>query len=369
MNQLRIAVIGAGHLGRIHARLLPQIEGVRLVVVADPSPAVQRELIATTAVPIISDYRKIVNEIDAAIIATPTRNHFDIAADLLSRSIHCLIEKPITDCPYQAAQLQGLAEQHNCVLAVGHVEQFNPAIQLAFERVGEPKFIQSCRTSGYTFRSTDIGVVNDLMIHDIDLVNTAFPGRLIQIQACGFSVFGGHEDIAQARLQFDCGGVANLTASRCSFSAERNMLIFGTAGFAAVDLANHKIKSIRFPGWLKQQRFNFQSVTVEQREFIKEQLFTRLLPVEESVPERTNAILEEQINWISAILKGDPVRNTAANATEAVRIAVQVLDQIDRHEWHGNSTGHIFPESENPEILAFSDELPVELQPPITRAA
>ena len=369
MNQLRIAVIGAGHLGRIHARLLPQIEGAQLVAIAEPSPAVQRELIETTAVPIISDYRKIVDDIDAAIIATPTRSHFDIAAELLSRSIHCLIEKPITDCPYQAAQLEGLAEQHNCVLAVGHVEQFNPAVRMAFERVGEPKFIQTCRASGYTFRSIDIGVVHDLMIHDIDLINTAFPGRLMQSQACGFSVFGGHEDIAQARLQFDCGGVANLTASRCSFTAERTMQIFGTDGFAFVDLANHKIRSIRYPGWFKQRRFDFQSVTAEQREFVKEHLFTRLLPVEEFVPERTNAILDEQIDWISAILNGGSIRNTAANATEAVRIAGQLLDQIDRHQWNTNSSGEMLPDRGKSTIFAFSDELPNELRTPLNRAA
>ena len=203
-----------------------------------------------------------------------------------------------------------IAEEKNCVLSIGHVEQFNPALRMAFDLVGQPKFVQSCRASSYTYRSTDIGVVHDLMIHDIDLVNAAFGGKMMRSHACGFSVFGNHEDIAQARLQFSCGGIANLTASRCSFNAERNMQIFGTDGFAAVDLANHSVKSIRYPGWMKNKDFDFSSATAEQRDYIKENLFKSILPVEESEPVKTNAILDEQVEWVEAILTGAPVRNT-----------------------------------------------------------
>ena len=335
MSKIRVAVIGAGHLGKIHARLLPQLENTELVGIADPSPRIQRELIETTNVPVISDYRKLIGDIDAAIVATPTRSHFDIAEDLLSRSIHTLIEKPITDCPYQARQLVELAEENDCVLSVGHVEQFNPAIQNALEVVGQAKFIQACRASGYTLRSTDIGVVHDLMIHDIDLVNTAFAGKMIRSHACGFSVFSEKEDIAQARLQFDCGGIANLTASRCSFEPQRSIQIFGTDGFAAVDLANQRVKSIRYPGWMKNREFDFETATLEQREFVKEKLFQEVLPVVEATPDKQNAILEEQKDWINGIRNQSAIRNTGTNAAEAVRIANQVLDQIAAHRWEG----------------------------------
>ena len=203
------------------------------------------------------------------------------------------------------------------------------------EVVGQAKFIQACRASGYTFRSTDIGVVHDLMIHDIDLVNTAFAGKMMQSHACGFSVFGEKEDIAQARLQFSCGGIANLTASRCSFEPQRSLQIFGTDGFAAVDLANHKVKSIQYPGWMKERQFDFESATAEQKEFVKEKLFQEVLPVVEATPDRQNAILEEQRDWIQCILNQKPLRNTGENAAEAVRIASQVLEQIAAHRWEG----------------------------------
>ncbi|MEM9412347.1 MAG: Gfo/Idh/MocA family oxidoreductase [Planctomycetota bacterium] len=336
MNPLKVAVIGAGHLGKIHARLLPQIENVELVAIAEPSPMVQRQLIESSQVPIFSDYRKILDDIDAAVIATPTRSHFEIAEVLLQNSIHVLIEKPVTDCPYQAKQLVELAREQGCVLSVGHVEQHNPVVRQALEQVGTPKFIQSVRASGYTYRSTDIGVVHDLMIHDIDLVNAAFPGRLTTSNACGFAVFGEREDMAQARLQFSCGGIATLTASRCSFSPERSMQIFGTDGFAALDLANHSIQFVAYPNWMKSRSFDFSAVTDEQREFIKANLFDQVMKIETVQPEKNNAILEEQTEWINAIFNGTAMRNTGENAAEAVRIAGQVLEQIDSHAWFGD---------------------------------
>ncbi len=339
MSELQIGIVGAGHLGKIHARLIGQLEGVTLVSIADPSPLIQRELIESTDVPVISDYRKLVGAIDAAVIATPTRSHFEIAEDLLSQGIHCLIEKPITDCPYQARQLVELAAEKNLVLSVGHVEQFNPAIRFAMEKVGTPKFIQACRASGYTYRSTDIGVVHDLMIHDIDLVNSFFPGTLVKTAACGFNVFGDKEDMAQARLEFDCGGVANLTASRSSFEAQRSLQIFGTDGFAAVDLANHSVKHITYPSWMKQREFDFSKADMSQREFVKTNLFSDILPLESTQPEKINAILAEQQDWVNCILNGSQLHNSGELAAEAVRIAGQVLERIEQHQWFVDSAG------------------------------
>ena len=362
-SSIRVAVVGAGHLGRIHAKLLPQLDQVELVAIADPCPSVQRSFIEGSEVAVVSDYQKIIDEIDAAVIATPTRSHFEIAEYLLSRGKHVLIEKPITDCPYQARQLVDLAEEMQCILSVGHVEQFNPAIQSALDVVGQPKFIQACRASGYTYRSTDIGAVYDLMIHDIDLVNTAFAGELVDCNACGFAVFGGHEDMAQARLQFSCGGVATLTASRCSFSSERSIQIIGTDGFAAVDLANHSVKSIRYPQWLKDQSFDFNAANQEQREFIRDNLFTEILPVEESSPDRANAILEEQREWIECIHTGSPMRNTGTNAAEAIIIADQVLSQIEKHQWNGEHSqpAQLIPFA--PQTGSLPSQLPGPLQP------
>ena len=151
MNRVRVAVIGAGHLGKIHTRLLhSQPDQVQLVGVADPSPEAQRAVLNQAEIQVVSDYRKLIPEIDAAIIATPTRFHHAVAMDLLQNGIHTLIEKPLTDSVADAEELVEVAQSNDCVVQVGHVERFNPAIATALRQVGTPKFIQASRTSTYT---------------------------------------------------------------------------------------------------------------------------------------------------------------------------------------------------------------------------
>lgn len=333
MTKLRVAVVGAGHLGRIHTRLLASNDQVELVAVADPSPLAQKQIVDEFNVRTVSDYRKLIGSIDGAVIATPTRMHFDIAQNLLSEKIHTLIEKPLTDSTSDAQELVSLAQRNDCVVQVGHCEQFNPAIKSALDRVGEPKFIQAIRASGYTFRSTDIGVVHDLMIHDIDLVNSMFDGEVIDTKGVGISMFGQNEDIAHARLQFRGGGVANLTASRCSFKAERSFQIFGTNGYASVDLAESKVTCVEIPDWVKNRQYNVLDTTPEQQAFIRDNLFTKILPKEEVEVPRTNAILDEQKNWVQAIKHGGRPRIPVEQGMEAVVIAQSVLDSIATHCW------------------------------------
>lgn len=333
MNKLRVAVIGAGHLGKIHARLLDSQKGIELVAVADPSPSAQQQILASHETRTVSDYAKIIDEIDAAVIATPTRTHYEVASHLLERGIHTLIEKPLADSVTDARQLVELANRNKCVVQVGHVEQFNPAIKKAIAQIGQPKFIVANRLSGYTFRSTDIGVVHDLMIHDIDLVNSLFPGKLFETRAVGMSMFGHHEDMAQARLQFSCGGVANLTASRCSFENERTMKIFGTEGFAHVDLATSKLTIVEVPQWVRDRQYDLLDTTPEQQAFIREALFEKILPKRNIEIEKSNAILSEQQDWIAAIGRGESTRVSAEQGFQAVEIAQSVLDSLAAHRW------------------------------------
>jgi predicted dehydrogenase len=373
MSKLRIGVIGAGHLGRIHVKLLSQIESAELVAIADPSPAVQQEMIQQSNVPVLSDYRKIIDQIDAAIVATPTRSHYEIAQNLLSHSIHTLIEKPITDCPYRAHQLVELAKSSQCVLSVGHVERFNPAIRLALNDVGRVKFVQTCRFSGYTFRSTDIGVVHDLMIHDLDLLNWIFRSTVSDCRAAGFSVFGGLEDIAQAHLQFECGSVANLTASRCSFVTQRTIQIFGTDAFAAVDLAAQQVRVVRYPSWLKSRQLDFQSLTPDQKSFVRDKLFAEVFSVQEKTPDKGNAILEEQQDWIRCIREGTEPVNSGENALAAIRLAQLILDKIDAHCWDDTTRAigplATFADSPSPDERPSTIPLPTALRPSHQRAA
>jgi predicted dehydrogenase len=334
MNRVRVAVIGAGHLGKIHTRLLhSQANEVQLVGVADPSPEAQRAVLDQVEIAVVSDYHKLIPEIDAAVIATPTRFHHAVAMDLLENGVHTLIEKPLTDSVEDAKELVEVADANDCVVQVGHVERFNPAVATALEHVGTPKFIQAARTSTYTFRSTDVGVVHDLMIHDIDLVNSMFSGTMTESRAVGISVFGHHEDTAQARLQFSCGGVANITASRCSFSPERTIQIFGTDGFAAVNLANSTVTAIRIPSWLRQREYDVLQATPEQQAWIREKLFESVLKKQEIEVPTTNAILCEQQDWLESIRAGSTPRVSAQQGSEAVAIAQSVLDQINTHRW------------------------------------
>lgn len=358
MTKLRVAVVGAGHLGKIHARLLNSIDEVDLVAVADPSPLAQQQLLDQIETRVVSDYRKLFGEIDAAVVATPTRTHFDVASDLLNANIHTLIEKPLTDSVSDAEELVHLADRQQCVLQVGHVERFNPAIKTALRLVGEPKFIQATRMSGYTFRSTDIGVVHDLMIHDIDLVNSVFPGSPVNSAAVGMSMFGHHEDMAQARIQFSCGGVANLTASRCSFNAERTFQIFGTEGFANVDLATSKVTFVKVPAWIRQRKYDILDTTPEQQAFIRDNLFSKILPKSEIDVPPSNAILSEQQDWINAIQNGTSPQVTAEQGKQAVEIAQSVIDAIAVHRWSAaepQSTGPlgIYPDAQEPTTLPF----------------
>ena len=333
MTKLRVAVVGAGHLGKIHARILQTQTEAQLVAVADPCSVAQQQITQQLGVRAVNDYRELFGEIDAAIVATPTRTHFEIAQELLSHRVHTLIEKPMTDSVSDAEELVHLANRHQCVVAVGHVERYNPAIKSALELVGTPKFIQASRMSGFTFRSTDIGVVHDLMIHDIDLVNSIFPGKLIDTRALGMSVFGRNEDMAQARLQFDCGAVANLSASRCSYQAERSFQIFGSDGYANVNLTQSTVTFVEVPDWVKDRQYDLLDTTPEQQAVIREELFKKILPKSEIEVPKTNAILSEQKNWLTAIRDGEPCRVTAQQGKEAVEIAQSVIDSLAAHRW------------------------------------
>ena len=356
MTKIRVAVVGAGHLGKIHTRLLNSQNDVNLVAVADPSPIAQQAILDEFETLTVSDYQKLIGEIDAAVIATPTRMHFEIARNLLEAGVHTLIEKPMTDSVADAQELVHLADRNQCVIAVGHVERFNPAIKSALDLVGKPKFVQASRTSGYTFRSTDIGVVHDLMIHDIDLINNMFTGSVNDTRAVGMSMFGHNEDMAQARIQFSCGGVANLTASRCSFNSERVIQIFGTNGYAKVDLTESQVTFVKVPDWVKNRRYDIHDTTPEQQKTIREELFTKILPKSQIDVPKTNAILAEQKNWLNGIRNGEPVKVNGQAGKEAVAIAQSVIDSIATHRWselEPQSTGPFGLIEPNSEILPF----------------
>ena len=333
MKKIRVAVIGGGHLGQIHTRLLKSNLHASLVAVCDPQPLVQQKFIQQFDVRAVSDFRKILPDIDAAVVATPTSLHHAVAKELLSHGIHLLIEKPVTNDAEQARELVELAKTNKCIVQVGHVERFNPAIQVALKAVGQPRYIEAERLSGYTYRSTDIGVVHDLMIHDIDLASWIFGSPVIETRSVGMSVMGDHEDMAQSRLQFACGAVANLTASRCSYQPRRVLRLFGPAGFANVDLTANKVEVVQVPTWIGQREFDFKSANTEQQAFVREQLFHSILPKTEIVVEPANAIALEHQDWLKAIGTNRQPLVSLEQAAIAIDIAERILEQIKSHSW------------------------------------
>jgi len=362
VSQLRVAVIGAGNLGRIHTRLLAENANVQLVAVADPNPAALKPIEEQFNVVTVSDFQSLIGQIDAAVVATPTRFHHQVASELLENGIHTLIEKPIADCISDAQDLVNIARRTKSVVQIGHVEQFNPTFKEALAKIGQPKFVQASRMSGYTFRSTDIGVVYDLMIHDIDLVNSMMPGSLMETRAIGMSIFGQNEDMAQARLQFDCGAVANLTASRCSFAPERSMQIFGTEGFAQIDFTQSKVTLIEIPSWMRNRELDFFHLSLQQQAFVRESLFDNVLKKREIEVPRSNAIHDEHQDWILAIKEGRDPKVSIEQGAAALAIAKSVLDSLNTHRWERNNMATTGPLAKLPWSEA-GDAIPAELSP------
>lgn len=343
MNAIRFAVIGAGHLGRIHARLLDSIDEVQLIGIADPSHAARRAAAAECGAATFPDPRPLLGHIDAAVVATPTHCHHAVAMELLRQGVHVLIEKPLASNMEQADELIRTARSQRRVLQVGHVERFNPALQAARPYLRRPRYIEAIRTGPFTCRSTDVGVVLDLMIHDLDVILSLVPSRLSTVQALGISILGGHEDMAQARLEFENGCVANLSASRTSFEAHRRMQVFGDDGFAAVDFAKRSVRVIRPHEQLLRRGLSVEQLSTDEKTDLRENLFRTWLPLEELTVREANPLRDELTEFVRCIRTGQAPQVDGMQAREALDVALQVVDRIDRHRWDGTDSGLVGP--------------------------
>jgi len=238
---VRIAVIGVGHLGRHHARILSTLPGVQLVAVVDTNQARARAIAAAHGTDAAFDYREVIDRVDAVTIAVPTAAHRDIALPFLQRSIPALVEKPLSRTLDEADALIEAAADAAVPLAVGHTERFNPAVQAARPLLTDPRFIEVHRLGTFPERSLDIDVVFDLMIHDLDIVLSIVASDVDSIEAVGVPVLTGRVDIANARLRFANGCIANLTASRISRDRVRKIRFFQPSAYLSIDYASQKV--------------------------------------------------------------------------------------------------------------------------------
>ena len=238
----RVAVIGVGHLGQHHARIYAAMDGVELVAVADTNAARAGEIAAKHGTRAVADARELLGQVDAVSIAVPTTAHVQVAMPFLERKTAVLVEKPIAASVEEADRLIDAAERHGAVLAAGHTERFNPAVEAARPMIADPRFIEVHRLGAFPERSLDIDVIFDLMIHDLDLLLALVRSEVVSVEAVGVNVLTPRTDIANARIRFASGCIANLTASRISRDRVRKIRFFQHSTYVSVDYAAREVE-------------------------------------------------------------------------------------------------------------------------------
>ena len=309
MKKLRVGVVGVGYLGQFHAEKYTRMTDVELVGIVDinrPRAESVAEKVNTTA---YTSHQALFGKVDAVSIAVPTRSHFVIAKDFLHNNIDILIEKPITVTIEEADELIRLAESNNLMIQVGHLERFNPAIVALKDIVKQPMFIESHRLSIFKGRCTDVSVVLDLMIHDIDLILNFVRSEIRAIHASGVPVVSEHVDIANARLEFESGCVANVTASRISTKNERKIRLFQRDAYVSVDFSKSEITAI--------QQTKPDSCGLIPGMDIKKMSF-----------ETRDALENELASFVNAVIHRKIPEVTAQMGRDALKIALNVMDQI-----------------------------------------
>ncbi|MDE0818093.1 MAG: Gfo/Idh/MocA family oxidoreductase [Pirellulaceae bacterium] len=327
MSKPRVAVVGIGRLGSFHTNLVIAGDLFDLVAIVEPVEAARHVATKEFSVRGVANISEIVEAIDCAIIATPTIYHFEVAQELLKAGKHLLIEKPITLELAQANDLIALAEAKELILQVGHVERFNPAFSAVASHVSTPLFIDAVRTTNYSFRSTDIGVTLDLMIHDIDLVLSLVDSPIAAIDAVGSVVIGPHEDIANARLTFENGTFANLTASRVNSEPQRTMRIEGPQGSTKIDFETPTAYTIDVSTQTESLQIDLPNTSEELKD-LQARFFVDYLPKTEIDIPDGNALAMEQEDFAAAITNGEAVQVSGRDGRDALAVAIEIANQI-----------------------------------------
>jgi predicted dehydrogenase len=346
MARLRMAVVGVGHLGKEHARILAGLPDVELVGVADINNDQAESVARRLGCPWFHGYRPLLHLADAAVIAVPTTLHRIIAGEFLGCGISVLVEKPLAANLEEAEDLVELAERQGALLQVGHIERFNSAFEEIIGRTFQPKFIRCERLGPFTGRSTDIGVVLDLMIHDLDLVLALVRSPVESVEALGVAVFGGHEDVANARLRFASGCVVDVSASRASFITRRQMHIWAPEGFAGIDFANRRLTFVQPSEAVREHGLDPSRLDPASRAMLKEELFSRHLETYDLECRASGDQLTAELqHFIRCVRRGSRPRVSGEDGRDALALAGRILDSIAQHRWEGHAGGPAGPRS------------------------
>ncbi len=303
MKRIRVGVVGVGHIGKNHARLYAELPSADFTAVYDIDRARAEQIAKDFGVRAASSLEEFAEQVDAASVATTTNAHYEIGRDLLGRGRHLLVEKPIAENPVHATELAELAARENLVLQVGHVERFNPVLGALEARLTHPRFIEAHRLSSYPNRSTEIGVVLDLMIHDLEIILHLVRSPVETIDAVGVPVLSRGEDIANARIRFEDGCVANITSSRISPESMRKIRVFQEDAYLSLDYQNQSGEIYRREGG----KIVRDEVEIEREEPLKRQL----------------------AEFIECASTGRAPRVSGFQATAALELAVEITKRIE----------------------------------------
>ncbi|MCR5014263.1 MAG: Gfo/Idh/MocA family oxidoreductase [Bacteroidales bacterium] len=318
---LRIGVLGAGHLGKIHIKCIQQIKDYELVGFYDPDPKTARE-VSATGVPCFDTVEDLIDAVDVVDIVTPTVQHFASASKALGCRRHVFIEKPIVATPEEASKLVALAEQAGVKVQVGHVERFNPAFIAAEPHITSPRFIEAHRLALFNPRGTDVPVVLDLMVHDLDILLTLVKSPVAHVSACGVSVVSPTPDITNARIEFENGTVANLTASRLSLKNMRKTRIFQDDAYVTVDFLDKKTEIVRIHD--EEMKGYPYSLTLDLADGS-----TRQLTMERPEIHPINAIQTELESFYDSIIHNTVPVVTIHDGVKVLNLAYDILKAAD----------------------------------------
>lgn len=309
-SNLRTAVIGVGYLGKFHAQKFAEVRDSDLIAVVDIDEQVRESVASSLGVDAVDDYRKLIGCVDAVSVVVPTPAHFEIAKAFLESGTNVLVEKPITETVEQASRLIDTAAKHDVVLQVGHLERFNPAVRALKSLLNNPRFVESVRIAPYQDRGTDVDVVLDLMIHDIDLVQYIAGSPIERIEAVGAAVITDKPDVANARIRFESGCVANVTASRTSLKVERKIRIFQQACYFSADL--HK-----------------KAVSVYRKGASTIGDLQLPISIEQLACDGDDALRLEIESFLQSVRNGTPPVVTGEDGRQALETAIDIIAQVD----------------------------------------
>ena len=344
MTRLRTAVIGVGHLGQHHARILAAMPDVELVGVADANPEQARLIAERLDTTPFASFEPLVTQVDAVSVVTPTIHHHAVAAAFLKAGVPVLVEKPVCRTVAEADELIALADQAGVPFQVGHIERFNPAFEELLRRPIRAKFIEAERHGPYTGRSIDIGAVLDLMIHDLDLLLSLVRSPVRNVSAVGAAVFGGHEDMVNARLEFANGCVAHVTASRITRHPKRRLRVWAPEGYAGIDFVTRKLVLVQQSEEVRRNGLPVDQLDAAGKARLKDDLFGRYLQVLNLDGDRKGDQLTSELkHFVDCVRTGNSPRVTGRDGRDALELAERVLVALRNHQWEGAAGGPLGP--------------------------